>query len=799
MKKSALKNRIKSYWGKHKTTIFVVFLSFQLAIGLTIYLLFGRLSPNDKIFVPEKDSVAFLVNENPKFSVNFGTVEQPEKQVVRFEADTSRKNPFESEEGNIFSKIKGLFQKKERYGIEMSLVGVDLKKADLEKYGKEVIKVADIIGTDNVKTSTELIEVGREIGKYNDDGPVSKQTVLNKEVADGVDLEYQILTGLGLKEEIIIRDLESYKDSCKESGCKLPLNEFIFDLTVDEGVEIKEGWFTVDGKSRSTYYFVDSKGRYLAHFLPNYAVDNVGYKTFDVDLKVEKGGDNNYRAKVTVNLEWLLSSERVFPVRIDPSIVHDDTADFSGGIFNRTESITGPKIQKVGDTEAFDCTGGTVTTDGDYKVHKFTASGSLVCVGSGNVEALVVAGGGGGGYWGYGGGGGAGGMVEHSGMSLSTNTYTVTIGNGGAGSGTGAGGRGTAGQNSVFNGMTANGGGGGGGFLNDATSQPPTTGGSGGGGASGQSGAAATQGNSGGGTGYGYAGGAGNAGGGGGAGGAGGVGTCGIGRQSSISGTATYYSGGGGGYAKSGCSGGGGNSGVAGTANTGGGGGSSAAGGSGVVIVKYIPTEEEISFSGEYTSSSMDMGSSMSGATLSWTPSGVNTGNGETAYSTTSMIAQWNLNETSGTTAASGGTCGASCNGTLTNFASTGSQDAAAGTGWTANNKRWGAGALMFDGTNDYITTASLGFNYDTITMSVWVNPKILTSRYTIADLGTETTLVPQLEIGACNGGTNAVCVITQVYGKHKLQTMLYQQVIGITLCIQKMEQGQRIKFMLMV
>ena len=233
MKKSALKNRIKSFYGKHKTTIFVVFLSLQLTIGLTIYFLFGRLSPNDRIFVPEKDSVAFLVNQNPKFSVNFGTVEQPEKQIVRFEADTSRKNPFESEEGNIFSKIKGLFQKKERYGIEMSLVGVDLKKEDLEKYGEEVIKVADVIGTDNVKTSTELIDVGREIGNYNDDGPVSKQTVLNKEVADGVDLEYQILTGLGLKEEIIIRDLEAYKNSCKDSGCKLPLNEFVFDLNVD--------------------------------------------------------------------------------------------------------------------------------------------------------------------------------------------------------------------------------------------------------------------------------------------------------------------------------------------------------------------------------------------------------------------------------------------------------------------------------------------------------------------------------------------------------------------------------------
>ena len=346
MKKYALKNRIKGFFRKYKTTVFVVTLCLQLAIGLAIYFLFGRISPNDEIFVPKEGSVAFLINENPNFSVDFGKVEEPDKQWVRFEAQTSAKNPFEEEDGNIFRKITNLFQKKERYGIEMSLVGVDLKGEELEKYGEEVIQVADVIGTDNVKTSTELVDSGREIGVYEDqETPVSKHTVLNKDVASGVDLEYQILKGLGLKEEIIIRDLEAYKDSCKGKGCSLPLNEFVFDLKMDSDVELKEGWFTIDGKSTSTYYFVDRKGRYIAHFLPNFAIDSIGNKTFDVNLKVEKGEGNNYRAKVTVDLGWLLSSERVFPVRIDPSIVHDDTADFSGGIFNRVESVTGPKIQ----------------------------------------------------------------------------------------------------------------------------------------------------------------------------------------------------------------------------------------------------------------------------------------------------------------------------------------------------------------------------------------------------------------------------------------------------------------------
>lgn len=748
MKKSALKNRIKSYWGKHKTAIFVVALSFQLAIGLTIYFLFGRISPNDDIFVPEEGSVAFLMNENPKFSVDFGKVKEPDKQWVRFEAQTSSNNPFEEEKGNIFTKIAKLFQKQERYGIEMSLVGVDLKGEDLKKYGDEVILVADVIGTNSVKTSTELIDLGREIGVYEDqEVPVSKQTVLNKDVADGVDLEYQILKGLGLKEEIIIRDLEAYKDSCKEKGCSLPVNEFVFDLKMDSGVELREGWFTVDGQSTSTYYFVDSKGRYIAHFLPNFAIDNINNKTFDVNLKVEKGEDDNYRAKVTVNLEWLLSSERVFPVRIDPSIVHDDTADFSGGIFNRIESVTGPKVQI--DSESYnaglDCSGGKEIMRDGYKIHVFETSGTLTCNSYGNAEVLVVGGGGGGGAnYGNGGnsGGGGGGVVHEDSFSISGNV-SVTVGNGGA--------AGSSGSDSVFSSLTAEGGGYG------AYSAPGADGGSGGGGNPGGSG---SQGGDGGqsytGVGnYSAGGGGGGAGGNGEAagtasgtvnGGDGGVGSseysdllevAGVGEN--VSGVYYIAGGGGGGdygdpadnTSGFGGDGGGGDRTENGTKNHGGGGGGACeypnstnfpggAGGSGVVVVRYFVGSGRSS--GEYISGSLDMEDSMSEATLSWTPSGVNTGNGETPYSTTGLVAQWNLNETSGTTADNVGSCGATCDGTLTNFASTGSQDAAAGTGWTADNKRWGAGALMFDATNDYVSVGDLSeLELSNVSLSAWV------------------------------------------------------------------------------
>jgi hypothetical protein len=248
--------------------------------------------------------------------------------------------------------------------------------------------------------------------------------------------------------------------------------------------------------------------------------------------------------------------------------------------------------------------GGTITTNGAYTIHTFTASGSIIFPTSKSVDYLVVAGGGGGGSFG---GGGAGGLLTST-MTMAAGTYTVTIGGGGPGATSGSV-RGTNGQDSVFGSVTATGGGGGGAFSN--TLQNGLAGGSGGaGGAAASSpytaGAVGTgtvgQGNNGGAS---FTG-ANASGGGGGAGAVGGTATSGVGGNggvglaSSFSGSSVYYAGGGGGAAfitnGTGGNGGGGNatgSPFTGIDNKGGGGAGGYAtagysGGSGVVIIRYL-------------------------------------------------------------------------------------------------------------------------------------------------------------------------------------------------------------------
>ena len=250
------------------------------------------------------------------------------------------------------------------------------------------------------------------------------------------------------------------------------------------------------------------------------------------------------------------------------------------------------------------CTGGIVSTDGLYTVHKFTSTGSssLTCDGSiTGAEVLIVAGGGGGRSnalnWGSG-GGGAGGLIAST-VSLS-GTMAVVVGSGGVRD-VGNGG------NSSFAGYTAIGGGMGGSYS------PGNSGGSGGGGSWNNVGGTGT-------SGQGYNGAAGqtSGGGGGGAGESGGLpgvpggypneyypGKGGAGINSDIvqDGVNVGYAGGGGGGARYGTSStathGGGyslgdNNATSGTANTGGGGGgghqgyAGGSGGTGIVIVRYL-------------------------------------------------------------------------------------------------------------------------------------------------------------------------------------------------------------------
>jgi hypothetical protein len=988
--KTALKETTK-FLKKNKSTVIKTII--PVVIFCLIVTIIGILSPKPNDNITPSNTYLFE-NRNLNFNVGFGNREYSDKSFVRFEAKVDNSNPFEEKDINLWDKVKGLFTTKKQ-GFEFGLTEVKFDDSQSETSKNifanitEAVKEMEI---DDVSTDTEVIEVGRLLGEENGDS-MSKETVINKDVYPGIDVEYQILENLGVKEEIVIRDIDAYTSDCGgDQECLVPLNKFVFNLRLDEGTQLKKSLVQLRGKTDTKYYITDSDGKYIAHFLPTFAVDGVGSKTTDVDLDIYQVEGRNYKVEVILSLDWMFSSDRVFPIRIDPSIVHDTTTEFDTGSDYNTEVVTGPKVQlEEAEGDVVDSTveglwhmdknvdnivasGGTVTYDGNYVIHTFTNSGTFTINQAVNAEVLVVAGGGGGGAGinGYGGsgGGGAGGVIYNANYSISANSYSVTVGAGGAGRGSDY--RGYSGENSVFSTLTAIGGGGGGATNDSRGEEDGANGGSGGGagGSRGINGGTGSQGGDGGDSSdvYPYLGG-----GGGGYsedGGDGGTGTGagGDGIQTSIRGSSEYFAGGGAG-GRGGTPGlGGGGEDYCGdaTANTGGGGGGCSNtggtiggdGGSGIVIIRYFKSlledfadnnndgtvygathtlegkyhgamyfdgtddyievdndsslqltndftialwvyrtgegggtwprilskssasgsfdysvqvtetygsipEDHIMFAitksdtnthwvitnkplefnrwthivctidssnnlklymdgedvsgltdgtvgaarsttsnlqfgrlgdsggwhysyvgyldeilimsdaigaddakrlytngyesvvlGAHTSTSLNLTETSDVESITWTPVGDNTGDGETVYSTTNLIGQWNFNETSGTTADNEGSCGSSCDATLYNMTTTG-QDAGVGTGWTEDNRKWGAGALMFDGSNDYASIAddgSMDFERtDSYTLSAWVKTQSTDRQIVVAKM-TNSSPYQGFDMGIING-----------------------------------------------
>ena len=285
----------------------------------------------------------------------------------------------------------------------------------------------------------------------------------------------------------------------------------------------------------------------------------------------------------------------------------------------------------------FSATGGTITTDGIYKVHTFLSSGTFTTTVDGTVDVFLVGGGGCGGVD-IGGGGGAGGVLTSTSRSLSAGSHSIVVGagapthsggeggnnnydkgtnstgfsltalaggaggqeyagkrdgdsggsGGGAGYSTANGGAGTSGQGFAGGNSVSGACGGGGGQSEVGASGTSQTGPGGDGGDGIQNTWSGTHYYAGGGGGTTYQGSVAGDGGAGGGGGAGGVGTGGtgdtgtggVGRNAGGNGAAHV---GGNGGANTGGGGGGGSEGNSSTSATGG------AGGSGIVIVRYLP------------------------------------------------------------------------------------------------------------------------------------------------------------------------------------------------------------------
>ena len=305
--------------------------------------------------------------------------------------------------------------------------------------------MTDLTKTETASSPIESIKEG------------NKDTVRNLNVVPGVDLKYQVKEGEGLKEEIVLNNNEGFTKECIEKamengkwkmenkGCSLPKNTYTFSLKLDPGVKMRRAIGIMNEKNpQGVTYFTDENNKYLFHFEPLFAIDAKGNKTDAVRLEIVEDnteGDNlgamnndkmenningkwkmengketippsaenspfsilhspfipvaraaeqkTYTMKITVDLNWLLSPDRAYPIKIDPSIVHNTKVQFdAGSALNRVETTSEPKIQEKNLESKADAytvglwhmneTSGSNVADSSGKGNNGTATGTTI-------------------------------------------------------------------------------------------------------------------------------------------------------------------------------------------------------------------------------------------------------------------------------------------------------------------------------------------------------------------------------------------------------------------------------------
>jgi len=241
-------------------------------------------------------------------------------------------------DGTILKTISNWFDKitnQNIKSIEFSLVGAydSAKETGPATYDKayqpssfwdELKNFFTLIYQNNPKN----LEIAQENGQ---------DIVVNKSVLEGINVQYQILPNRGIKEEIEVTNNNYLKDN------------FVFKLVMEDGVKYQRNSDYLVDAPADVYYFTDSAGNYIAHFIPLVAYDMKGNKTENVSMSIKPIDSQTHQITVTVDHAWLFSKDRQFPVVVDPSIVHDTQTEFdTAKSLNRVTTTSDPKIQLSG-------------------------------------------------------------------------------------------------------------------------------------------------------------------------------------------------------------------------------------------------------------------------------------------------------------------------------------------------------------------------------------------------------------------------------------------------------------------
>lgn len=149
-----------------------------------------------------------------------------------------------------------------------------------------------------IKNKEHTLELFPQEGTYGN-ATTKDHSLLYNNVQKNIDIQYSVGT-TGVKEDIILRE-------------KTEQNEFHY-LFDSKGYDVE---------SKDDQIFIREKGKKTILFVLSAPVmsDSNGNQSQDIDMTAEKNpDDDNYMITVHADKDWLHAEERVYPVKIDPTV-----------------------------------------------------------------------------------------------------------------------------------------------------------------------------------------------------------------------------------------------------------------------------------------------------------------------------------------------------------------------------------------------------------------------------------------------------------------------------------------------
>ncbi len=311
---------------------------------------------NANIFPASDDSRSLFLSVNPHFRAEFGDKEASTAAFIRFEvADNASASATADVEQNQLIKWQKVYQAFQTYqpGIEWQLFATSVDETEFKALNlttdQEILRLfhnqtSAIISDDQ---PTEIAQVLSQKQNIVTKTQISRRLgfdlIENLAVAPDIDLTYQINPNQGLVNQIVIGDRQDFDTACLQllnlgivsTNCDLPENRFSFLLKLDEGSTLVHSPLSIDQGQQGSYYILRDN-QPLLRFANPVMSDAGGATSHDLSFTFTPASlngqtlNNYYIVTLTGNLNWLLDSQRKFPVRLETGFFIDQLNFFQG-------------------------------------------------------------------------------------------------------------------------------------------------------------------------------------------------------------------------------------------------------------------------------------------------------------------------------------------------------------------------------------------------------------------------------------------------------------------------------------